>query len=244
MKTTNIAKILTASLMLVTGQANAAGIWSTINWTDDSSLSFITSTNVTHSGDFNSAASINGHIFEQITIDTSSVSPGFGVFPSPYTGSNFTVVSSAATANTFAFSGSAGVSGTASSDLSSGLIGFDGTVASGASITYTLTGLSANTDYEFYFFNPEWGQTDRTGFLDGSDDVGNTFAVDQSAGSGASIIKYAYNTGASTSFTMTVTSDTQNTSLHNYGFVNIIPEPSTALLGGLGLLALLRRRRA
>lgn len=238
-----VATALAATLALATSYSSAAGVWSTITWTDDSSLSFITSTNVTHSGDFGSAATVNGFTFEQITIETSSVSPGFGVFPSPYTGSNFTVGSSAATANTFTYSGSAGVSGTASGNLSEGLVGFDGTVASGASITYTLTGLATNTNYEFYFFNPEWGQSNRTGFLDGSDDVGNAFAVDQSAGAGDKIIKYSYNTGASTSFTMTVTSDTQGTSLHNYAFVNLVPEPSAALLGGLGMLCLLRRRR-
>jgi hypothetical protein len=74
--------------------------------------------------------------------------------------------------------------------------------------------------------------------------LGNTIAIDQSGGTGNEIIKYAYNTGASTTFTMTVTTDPGD-GLHNYAFANVtaIPEPSTALLGGLGLLALLRRRR-
>jgi hypothetical protein len=232
---------LAASVALGTGCAGAAGVWSTINWTDDSSPSFITSSNVTHSGDFNSSATINGFTFETISLGALS-GFGFGSFSSPFTGSNFTVGSSAP-GNTFTYSGSAGVSGSASGDLSSGLIGFDGSVAPGGSVTYTLTGLTANTNYEFYFFNPEWGESGRTGYLDGSDDVGNTFAVDQSAGAGDKIIKYAYNTGAGTSFTMTVTSDTQNTSLHNYAFVNVIPEPSAALLGGFGMLCLLRRKR-
>lgn len=240
-KNARIATTLTTGLALATGCASAAGVWSTITWVDDSSLSFISNTNVTHSGDFGSAASINGHTFESITIPSGP--GGFGIFSSPYSGSNFTVSSSTNPGNTFTFEGSAGVSGSASGALSTGLIAFDGTVPAGNSITYSLTGLTANTNYEFYFFSPEWGEPNRTGFLDGSDDAGNTFAVDQSAGTGDKIIKYAYNTGASTSFTMTVTSNTVNESIHNYGFVNVVPEPSTTLLGGLGLLALLRRRR-
>lgn len=238
-KHTRIAATLAASMALATGCSSAAGTWSTITWVDDSSLSFITSTNVTHSGDFGSAASINGHTFESITIPSA-----FGIFGSPYAGSNFTISSSSNPGNTFTFDGSAGVSGSASGALSAGLIAFDGTVPAGNSITYTLTGLATNTNYEFYFFSPEWGEPTRTGFLDGSDDAGNTFAVDQSTGTGDKIVKYAYNTGASTSFTMTVTSDTVNQSIHNYSFVNVVPEPSAALLGGLGFLALLRRRRS
>ncbi len=241
-----ITSLAALAALALSGSANAAGVWSTITWTDDSSLSFITSTTVTHSGDFNSAATVNGFTFESITISLNGLNPsGFGTFGTAgsHTGTNFTVASSALTANTFTYNGSAGVSGTASGNLSAGLIGFDGDVLPGGTITYTLTGLTTNTNYAFYFFSPEWGETDRTGFLDGSDDVGNTFVVDQSAGAGDKIIKYAYNTGASTSFTMTVTSDTQNVGLHNYAFVNAIPEPSAALLGGLGLLALLRRRR-
>jgi hypothetical protein len=223
--------------LALAGSAPAAGVWSSINWTDDSSLSFITSTNVTHSGDFSppgaSAPTINGFTFETI-----SIVAGFGSPGSPITGSNFTVGSPG---GTFTFDGSAGVSGTASSLLSTGLTGGGG---AGSSTTFNLTGLLTNTDYTFYFFNPDWGNgSTRTGLLDGSDDgVGNTFAVDQNPGTGNNIVQYAYNTGASTTFTMTVTSDTGDT-LHKYAFVNVVPEPSTALLGGLGMLALLRRRR-
>ena len=191
-----------------------AGVWTPLDWADDSSLSFITSASVSHSGDFGSAASINGFTFETINI-----AGGFSTFSSPHSGSNFTV---AAPAGTFTYDASAGVSGTASGNLSTGLIGFDENTPAGSSVTYTLTGLSPNTHYEFYFFNPEWGQTGRTGFLDGSDDgPGNTFAVDQSAGAGDKIIKYAYHTGAETTFTMTVTSNTQGFGLHHYGFVNV-----------------------
>ena len=191
-----------------------AGVWTPLDWAGDSSLSFITSASVSHSGDFGSAASINGYTFEAINI-----AGGFSTFSSPHSGSNFTV---AAPAGTFTYDASAGVSGTASGNLSTGLIGFDENTPAGNSVTYTLTGLSPNTHYEFYFFNPEWGQTGRTGFLDGSDDgPGNTFAVDQSAGAGDKIIKYAYHTGAETTFTMTVTSNTQGFGLHHYGFVNV-----------------------
>lgn len=235
--------ILTTSCLALAlaGSAHAAGIWSTLAWTDDSSLSFITTTNVTHSADFvqpsGTAATVNGFTFETISIATS-----FDTFPTSYSGSNFTV---GAPSGTFTYDGSAGVTGTASGNLSTGLIGFDGTVPSGGVVTYMLTGLTANTNYEFYFFSPElFGAANRTGSLNGSDDgIGNDYAISQHTVSGDQIIKYAYNTGASTSFTMTVTSDTVNTSIHNFAFVNVIPEPSSAILGGLGLLCLLRRKR-
>lgn len=191
-----------------------AGVWTPLNWADDSSLSFITSENVTHSGDFGSAASINGFTFETI-----GIANGFGTFSSPHAGSNFTV---GTPAGTLSYTLSASVTGTASGNLSTGLIGLDGNTPAGSSVTYTLTGLSPNTHYEFYYLSPEWRETNRTGFLDGGDDgPGNTFAVDQSAGAGDKIIKYAYHTGAETSFTMTVTSDTQGFGLHHYGFVNV-----------------------
>ena len=233
--------IITSCVVLaLAGSAHAAGVWSTINWTGDSSLSFITSTNVTHSADFvgpsKSAATINGHTFGTISFVDSP-----GTFTTPYSGSNFTIGSSA---SMLTYNLSAGVSGTASGSLSDGLIAFQNLLGAGQSVTYNLTGLSTNTNYEFYFFNPDWsGAATRTGFLDGSDDgVGNTIAIDQTLGAGDKILKYAYNTGASTTFTMTATSNNA-AGLHNYAFVNVVPEPSTALLGGLGTLALLRRRR-
>lgn len=243
----NKKSIITSCLALaLAGSANAAGVFSSINWTDDSSLSFITSTNVTHSGEFRnsaqvSAATINGHTFESINIPGSNTNTDFfSNLTFPHTGSNFTVGATSGGSN-FTFTGTAGVTGTASSRLSQGLIGF----SNGAGVvTINLTGLTAHTNYEFYFFSPAWdGLTPaRVGTLDGSDDgVGNTFAEVQTGGSGDNIVKYAYNTGASTTFTMTATSTSGG--LHYYGFVNVVPEPSTALLGGLGMLALLRRRR-
>lgn len=192
-----------------------AGVWTPLDWADDRSLSFITSASVSHSGDFGSAASINAFTFETIRI-----TGGTATFSSPYAGSNFTVGAPAGTLSYDTLS--AGVEGTASGNLSTGLIGLNENTPAGNSVTYTLTGLSTNTDYQFYFLSPEWGETGRTGFLDGSDDgPGNIIAVDQSAGSGDKIIKYAYQTGANTSFTMTVTSNTQGFGLHHYGFVNI-----------------------
>jgi hypothetical protein len=193
---------------------NAAGVWSTINWVDDSALSFITSTNVTHSGDFvaptQSAATINGYTFETINI-----AGGFGFFGTPYPGSNFTIGGPLKAT----FDASAGVSGTASTALSTALI------YSGGNATFNLTGLLTNTNYEFYFFSPDYSGT-RTGSMDGSDDgVGNTTTIVQTGGTGDKIIKYAYNTGASTSFTMTVDN---SSGLHNYAFVNVVPEPSAS----------------
>lgn len=240
-----ISKLALPSTLLTlaaAGSCHAAGVWSTIDWIDDSSLSFITSTNVTHSADFGSAATVNGFTFETITINDITPGDDFGTFASPYTGSNFTITSSAPL-NTFTFEGSAGVSGSASSALSAGLIAFDGDVLAGGTITYLLTGLTANTNYEFYFFSPEWTNLNRPGSIIGSDAGATSFAIDQSVGTGDKILKYAYNTGASTSFSITVTSDVVNNGIHNYAFVNTVPETSTALLSGLGILGLLRRRR-
>lgn len=230
---------ITSALLILTasGTCHAAGIWSTIDWNDDSSLSFITSTNVTHSADLGSAATVNGFTFETITMGN-----GFNTLNSPYAGSNFTI-SSSDPAGTFTFDGSANVSGLASSALSSGLVGFYASVASGGTITYVLNGLATNTNYEFYFFSPEWSTSGRTGSIIGSDVGATAFTVDQSIGTGDKILKYSYNTGASNSFSITVTSDGVNNSIHNYAFVNTIPETSTTLLGGLSALALMRRRR-
>jgi hypothetical protein len=219
MKSKN-SRIITSWLALaLAGSAHAtAGVWTSINWVDDSALSFITNSNVTHSVDFvapsQSAATINGFTFE-----TKSISSGFGFFMDmPYSGGggNFTIGGTGSQT----YDANVGVPGTASTALSTGLIFAAGT------ITYNLTGLSTNTNYEFYFFSPDWNDSGRTGVLDGSDDgVGNTITTDQSAGSGHEIIKYAYNTGASTSFTMTVNDPS---GVHQFAFVNVVPEPSAS----------------
>lgn len=198
-----------SEIQFVGALAGSDNGWNNLNWTNDSALSFITSTNVTHSGDFvgptKSAATINGFTFEAINIGS-----GFSSISNPYSGSNFTIGQIAAA---FTYDWPAGLSGAASSKLSDGLI-------AAGTVTYNLTGLSTHTNYEFYFFSADWGGT-RTGDLDGSDDgVGNIIAIDQSGGTGHDIIKYAYNTGASTTFTMTVTSN----GLHHYSFVNVLPD--------------------
>ena len=224
------------------GSASAAGVWSTINWTGDSSLSFITSTNVTHSADVNSAATVNGKTFETIPLSAALL---------PYSGSNFSIATSSAKAfgtisNATDFA-TITVPGTESAKLSTGFgyLQYGGETANGSTVSYTLTGLTANTNYTFSFFSAAWSTADRTGTLDGSDDVGNTYAIDQSSATGGKIYQYAYNTGASTSFTMTMTNTSTaiNNGIHTFAFANTVPEPSAALLGGLGMLALLRRRR-
>ena len=51
-------------------------------------------------------------------------------------------------------------------------------------------------------------------------------------------------TSSGTGFlTFALTSDTSNVPVINGFSIDAIPEPSAALLGGIGLLALLRRRR-
>jgi hypothetical protein len=213
--------IVTSCLALaLAGSAHAGGEWSTIEWFDDGDLSFITSTNVTHSADFvgpeGSAAEVNGFTFEAIGIDA-----GFGKFSIPYSGKNFTIDASAPPGGIITCDYSAGFDDdTASRALCTGLI-------AGGTITYTLDGLKKNTNYEFYFFSPPWRNDRRTGFLIANDDSKNAIEIDQTVGARNKIIKYAYNTGDSTSLTIAVTvSDTFETdgiSLHSYAFVNIVP---------------------
>ena len=110
-----------------------------------------------------------------------------------------------------------------------------------------LNGLTANTDYIFYYFNPTFGPAGRTGTLSSSfDDFANTedtsASFDQNATS--TVVSYTYNTGSNTSLYIRANS-TGASDLHTYGFYNAVavPEPSTTALLGLGGLALILRRR-
>lgn len=110
-------------------------------------------------------------------------------------------------------------------------------------ISLTLTGLLANTRYDFSVYggrDSNVASADIT-LLTGSALIGDTTVENRSLadfnitsdGSGAISFRYR-DTSASTS----------DGSLLTAMSVTQIPEPSAALLGGLGLLALLRRRRA
>ncbi|MFU8894641.1 MAG: PEP-CTERM sorting domain-containing protein [Luteolibacter sp.] len=110
-------------------------------------------------------------------------------------------------------------------------------------ISFTFTGLAASQEYEFltYAYDAN-GTTGNTG----SWYVGSITSEN---------LQHTWNTATnvSTPFTLTGTSNASgelqifvvaggNNRANGFEIVQI-PEPSTALLGGLGLLALLRRRR-
>lgn len=112
--------------------------------------------------------------------------------------------------------------------------------------TYTLNNLDANTDYILYIFQSDWsGNSNREDTWDVT--IGAVTeasgTVDQDSGTGATILRYAYNTGSETSITFKTTNGDQ---LHEYAFLNeTIPEPSSLSLMGLALggLCFLRRRQ-
>jgi hypothetical protein len=117
--------------------------------------------------------------------------------------------------------------------------------SSQSNFALVLSGLTANTDYIFTFYSPplEGGGT-RKIVLDGADDgVGNDFTAQQGSGGSFQIVRYRYNSGASTTFTMNGVSGAGGI----YAFTNelVVPEPGTVALlaaGAVPLLALRRRK--
>ena len=230
---------LSAALALTAGSANA-GLWASTPWADDADLTAYLSGSATYTHAID---------FEGGTEGTQLAATIAGVSFTQYESTNWSNVArngtDLGTGNAWSYTqtnqawqGSApsGPSGTESAKLSTGLIGAN----AGQTETLTLSGLSANTDYVFTLFNAKWDANVRTASLDGLDDgAGNARVTDPDN----TFVSYAYNTGASTSFSMDITG-TGSFEYATYAFVNeVVPEPSTTALLGLGGLALILRRR-
>lgn len=246
----------------------AAGTFAVLPWIDDSDLSFInTSTTWTHKVEVvpqgtsltDGAAipflpaggvTINSVVFDGLQTNITSASNAFVDNPSAVGGPNFTISLGIVSSTSKFFYGGAALdpttAGTASTSLKTGIFASGGV---GSTNEITLTGLAADTDYSFYYFNANWSDSARGGTIDGSDDgIGtNTFTLDQSAlNRDAQIVRYDYNTGAETSITFQFINGPDG-GIHNYAFMNsvvVVPEPSTlALLLLAGFLGVVRRRR-
>lgn len=242
----------------------ASGAWTTTSWIDDNSLSFInTSTTWTHKVEVvpqgtavadgaaipflvGGGVTINGVTFDGL--QTNSSGNTFVDNPSSVAGTNFTIsLGIANSTSNFFYNGVAAEpsSGTASTALKTGLFAANNP---GGTSEIALTGLAANTDYSFYYFNANWSDSARGGTIDGSDDGfgTNAFTLDQSGlNRDAQIVRYDYNTGAETSITFRLINGSGG-GIHNYGFMNAvssIPEPSSLAFLGLSTLGLIFRRR-
>lgn len=108
--------------------------------------------------------------------------------------------------------------------------------------TLTLSGITAGTDYSTRIYYRPWtNNSTRTATLTfNGDGAPEATTINQDAGTSAHYVAYDF-TASGTSMTVNFSSS----AWHLYGATNhvVIPEPSAALLGTLGMFFLLRRRR-
>ena len=111
-----------------------------------------------------------------------------------------------------------------------------------SSPTLTLTGLTANTEYELVLYQADYqtGTTSTLSFVNsGAGSSGN--ATENDVDRGNTKISIAYTTGTNTEVSLTSTGGNFNW----FNFSNeTIPEPATLILLAAGLPALLKRRRS
>lgn len=217
---TNILAVAVAAVALA--GTTQAGTWSESAWNNDTELLALLSASATytHAIDFEAGAAGNettvtiaGVNFTQFeNVDWQNIARN---------GTHLATGNAWALTQTDSYNASfsQGPSGTESAKIGNG----GPLVNSGQTETFTLSGLSPNTDYVFTYFNSQFDLNDRTATLDGGDDgAGNTFTSAQAN----TFVSYAYNTGASTTFTM----DFSNANVAFIsGFINeeIVGPPAT-----------------
>jgi hypothetical protein len=116
-------------------------------------------------------------------------------------------------------------------------------------ITITFTGLSIDQEYLIQYWvadyrTPSWANPDRTLTLTGganTSDVLRYMDADNTYGIHGS---YVIGTFKADAASQSIIANSNASTMMQAAQLRAIPEPSAALIGGLGMLALLRRRRA
>ena len=216
-----IKNYTTAAALMLSAGLSQAGTYAFIPWASDADLAFIGSTAHTHAAEITTTGTLGtvtaagGTSINGVDFDALEGAAGFNA-PATWTNPSLSL-----TGGDWAFSGSAigsgsGVTGLASTSLATG-------ITAGTGVTIQLNGLTANTDYTFYYFSPRWNGPGRTGTLSSSfdnfasiEDTSVNFSQDTS--SADQVVAYTYNTGSNTSLHIRTNSDNAGNTFHTYGF--------------------------
>ena len=236
--------LLLGTLAVLGLQGMASATITYVRVTDDADSGISSSNTYTHAIDFNQSAggapTINGVVFTAATGNTTG----------------FTRIVANGSINNHNGTGVVSTSGNLA-NLMQGFLYNSGPATDGSGLqTYTLTGLTMGTTYDLRLYNHAWtaagnrpnelvfdvgGAADSTGFIN----TDRATTVGLPGDNDSYYINYRY-TAASTSLVFTAANQSgSNASFHLYGLTNqvAIPEPTSCLLGAMGSLLLLRRRR-
>jgi hypothetical protein len=116
-------------------------------------------------------------------------------------------------------------------------------------LTITLSGLDNTKTYDLLFYGARQnGQnlSQTWALTAGTYGVGGADVTHDSLGNTSTVVDWngvSTNGSGGIAFTITGPANTVGALALNFGQITAVPEPATALLGGLGFLCLLRRRR-